>query len=89
MGFDQIEIVEPEPGGRQSTFPGERRPFKGDDIAPAHRQKVVDLLGGAEDHRLLEAQCRSQIGQHHSRGAVGNQRAIGPFQRAGNERVLV
>ena len=29
------------------------------------------------------------IGQHHGGGAVGNERAIGPLQRAGDDRVLV
>ena len=89
MRLDQAEIVEPEPGGGERPLPGELRPLEGDDVALAHRQEIVDLLGGAEHHRLVSGERGLDVGQHDRRGAVGDQRAIGALQRAGDQRVLV
>ena len=89
MGLDQIEIVEPEPGVGQRPLPGECGPFEGDDVAPAHRQEVVDLLGRAKDHRFFEAQRRRRVGQHHRRGTVGDQRTVGALERTGDYWIFV
>ena len=74
---------------RQRLAPGLRAALERDDVAPAHRQEVVDLRGGAEDHGLAHAERGLDVGQHQGRGAVGDQRAVGALQRAGDDRVLL
>ena len=52
-------------------------------------RKSLTCCGGAEGDRLLHAERRADIGQHHGGRAVGHRRAVGALQRARDERVLV
>ena len=87
MRLDQREVVEREPA---SPGPGSRPAgaLEGDDVAPGHRQEIVDMLGGAERDAHCSAPARYRVGQHQRRGAVRHQRAVGALERPGDERVL-
>src|SRR5258708_29431285 len=49
MRLDQAEIAELELGGSEGALPRQRRSLEGDDVAFAHRQEIIDPLGGTED----------------------------------------
>ena len=83
------EIEQVELGRLQRLLPGECGSLELDDVALAHRQEVVDVLGGAKRNRLLHAERGGDVGQHHGGGAVGHRRAVGALQRSRHERVLV
>src|SRR5882757_8345588 len=89
MAFDEGEVEQVELGLGQRALPGELRALELDDVALAHGQEVVDVLGGAEGDRLLHAERGLHVGQDHGGGAVGHRRAVGALQRPRHERVLV
>ena len=74
----------------QRLAPGRGAALEGDDVAPAHRQEVVDLRRRRGTPRpCFMPQRGLDVGQHEGGGAVGDQRAVGALQRAGDDRVLV
>ena len=89
MAFHEREVEQVELGRGQSALPRELRALELDDVALAHRQEVVDVLGRPEGDRVLHAERGADVGQHDRRGAVGHRRAVGALQRACHERVLV
>ena len=89
MRFDEGEIVERHAGLRQRARPRLLAAFEQQDVALRHRQEILDVLVGAEGDGAAHRQRRAGVGEHDRGGAVGNQRAVGALQRAGNERVLL
>ena len=47
------------------------------------------MRGRAERDRLVEPQRGLDVGQHERSGAVGDQRAVGALERAGDERIFL
>ena len=50
----------PSRASRRAPLPGLGAALEQRDVAPAHRQEVVDLDRGAEHHRLVHARARSR-----------------------------
>ena len=73
----------------QRARPGLRGALELGDVALADRQEVVDLHGGLEADRLAHGACGLFVRQHQRRGAIRDQRTIGPLQRRCNVRVFL
>ncbi len=77
------------PGALQRELPREPGPFERQEVAPGHRQEVVDVGRAAKADRAPGFAAACVAAQHQRGGAVGDQRAVGLAQRCSDHRVLV
>ena len=89
MGLDQRQVAELHAGAGKAAAPGLAAALEFQDVALRHRQEILDVLGGAEHHRLVHFQRGLDIGEHHSGGTVGHERAIGALERPGHIGVFL
>src|SRR6266851_2315027 len=73
MHLGETQIVELDLGIGERTLEGAFRALEGGDVALAHRQVIVDVLGRPEHHRLVTGERGLDVGQHHGGGAVGDE----------------
>ena len=87
--LDEGQIVEPDAGLPERPPPRLRATLERHDVALRHRQEVLHVRRGAEGHRPPHLGRDLPFGDDEGRGAIGDERAIGPLQGSGHERVLV
>ena len=72
VGFHEGEIGELDAGRRKRPRPGLATALEFEDVALRHRQEILHMAGGTEDHGRFHGQRGLDIGKHQSSRAVGN-----------------
>ena len=75
--------------GLERAGPGAARALEGGRVAAREREEVVDVRAGAEGDGALESGRGLGVGEDQRGRAVGDERAVGAAQRAGDVGVLV
>src|ERR1700730_8035056 len=88
VGFHEREVGKFDAGRRKCPRPSLAATLEFQNVALRHRQEILHIAGGTEDHGFFHRQRGFDIGEHQCRRAVGDRRAIGALQGTGHIRIF-